>query len=386
MKYLIANAILMILIGAPIMAEQTHSWKNTDGLYAVFDTSNGKIVCRLFEKETPVTVENFIGLAEGKKEFLDPKTRQKTTKRFYDGLTFHRVIPEFMIQGGCPLGTGTGGPGYNFADEIVPDLKFDKPGLLAMANAGPGTNGSQFFITEVATPWLNGHHTIFGEVVEGMQVVKDIAHLKRGAMDKPATPVILKKLSIQRVGKEAMPSKDKQGKLSGKKILFLIAPKSFRDEEYFEPKKILEAEGAQTVTASLSKDEATGMLGGKAKPDIILGDVKASDFDAILFIGGEGATVYWNNQQAQQLARDAVSANKVLGAICLAPGTIANAGVLKGKNATCFLVADELLQKGGAKLSSKYVEQDGKIITASGPEAAIEFGNAVLKELGGTAR
>ena len=134
------------------------------GLYAVFHTSKGKIVCVLFEKEAPKTVANFTGLAEGTKEWTDPKTRTKVKKRFYDGLIFHRVIPNFMIQGGDPLGTGTGGPGYKFEDEFSANLKFDKPGRLAMANAGPNTNGSQFFITHVPTPHLNNAHTIFGEV------------------------------------------------------------------------------------------------------------------------------------------------------------------------------------------------------------------------------
>src|SRR5882724_11981698 len=138
------------------------------GTYAVFETSQGNIVVRLLENEAPKTVANFVGLAEGTKEFTNEKTGQKVKKPFYDGLIFHRVIPNFMIQGGCPLGTGTGGPGYQFKDEIVAGIGFDKKGLLAMANAGPGTNGSQFFITTAATPWLNGHHTIFGEVTEGM--------------------------------------------------------------------------------------------------------------------------------------------------------------------------------------------------------------------------
>ena len=143
-------------------------------LHATFKTSLGEIVVKLLPDKAPKTVENFVGLAEGTREWTDPRTGQKVKKPLYDGTVFHRVIPDFMIQGGDPLGTGTGGPGYRFGDEIGPDNKFSRPGLLAMANAGPGTNGSQFFITEVPTPWLNGKHTIFGEVVKGQDLVTKI--------------------------------------------------------------------------------------------------------------------------------------------------------------------------------------------------------------------
>ena len=172
--------------------------KKEKGMSATLDTSMGKIVVKLFDKEAPVTVANFTGLAEGSKEWTDPNTGQKVKKKFYDGLTFHRVIPQFMIQGGCPLGTGTGGPGYQFQDEIVAGLKFDKPGLLAMANAGPGTNGSQFFITTVPTPWLNGRHTIFGEVTQGMDVVTAISNVAKGPGDKPNTPIVINKITIEK--------------------------------------------------------------------------------------------------------------------------------------------------------------------------------------------
>jgi peptidyl-prolyl cis-trans isomerase A (cyclophilin A) len=168
------------------------------GTYAVFDTTQGTIVVRLFDKQAPKTVENFIGLAEGTKEFTDPRTGQKVKRPFYDGLVFHRVIPEFMIQGGCPLGTGTGDPGYRFGDEFDPALRHDKPGKLSMANAGPGTNGSQFFITVAATPWLDNKHSIFGEVVEGMDVATKISKVPRGANDKPKEPVVIKSLRIER--------------------------------------------------------------------------------------------------------------------------------------------------------------------------------------------
>jgi peptidyl-prolyl cis-trans isomerase A (cyclophilin A) len=170
------------------------------GVYAVFDTTQGEITCRLFPDRAPKTVENFMGLAKGTKEFVDPKTRQKAKRAFYDGLTFHRVIPKFMIQGGCPLGTGTGDAGYKFADEFSKDLKFDKPGKLAMANAGPNTNGSQFFITVAATEWLNNHHTIFGEVVKGYDVVEKIASVARDRSDRPTIPVVMNAVKIVEVG------------------------------------------------------------------------------------------------------------------------------------------------------------------------------------------
>jgi peptidyl-prolyl cis-trans isomerase A (cyclophilin A) len=172
----------------------------TTGTYATFKTSEGTIVCRLFEKEAPKTVANFIELAEGKREWTHPTTRAKSTNKLYDGTVFHRVIPDFMVQGGDPAGTGMGGPGYKFEDETKGSPhKFDKPGKLAMANAGPNTNGSQFFITTVATDWLTGKHTIFGEVVEGQDVAEKITRVPRGAQAKPKTPVVLESVTIERV-------------------------------------------------------------------------------------------------------------------------------------------------------------------------------------------
>src|SRR6187200_2974445 len=157
------------------------------GTYAHFTTNQGSFVVKLFDDVAPRTVANFVGLAEGTKAWKDPVTGQSVNRPFYDGLTFHRVIDGFMIQGGCPLGTGTGGPGYTFKDEIHPELVFDKPYLLAMANAGPGTNGSQFFITLGATPWLNRKHTIFGEVADqaSRDVVDKIGATRTGAADRP---------------------------------------------------------------------------------------------------------------------------------------------------------------------------------------------------------
>jgi peptidyl-prolyl cis-trans isomerase A (cyclophilin A) len=172
----------------------------TPGTYATFKTTEGTIVCRLFEKEAPKTVANFTELAEGKREWTHPVTRNKSSNKLYDGTIFHRVIPDFMVQGGDPAGNGMGGPGYKFEDETKGSPhKFDKPGKLAMANAGPNTNGSQFFITTVPTDWLTGKHTIFGEVVEGQDVAEKITRVPRGAQDKPKTPVVLETVTIEHV-------------------------------------------------------------------------------------------------------------------------------------------------------------------------------------------
>src|SRR3984957_14869368 len=161
------------------------------GTYAIFKTSQGDIVIKLTEKETPKTVENFVGLAEGTKEFTNEKTGKKEKRPFYDGLVFHRVIPNFMIQGGCPHGSGMGGPGYKFADEFHSSLKHSKPGKLSMANSGPNTNGSQFFVTVAPTPHLDNRHTIFGEVVEGQEVADKISNAPRDSGDRPKTPVTI---------------------------------------------------------------------------------------------------------------------------------------------------------------------------------------------------
>jgi peptidyl-prolyl cis-trans isomerase A (cyclophilin A) len=157
----------------------------------------GTFTCELYDKQTPKTVANFVGLARGLRPFRDPKTGQWVKKPFYDGLTFHRVIPSFMIQGGDPAGNGTGDPGYMFDDEIVPDLKMDKGGLLAMANRGPGTNGSQFFITEKEAPWLTGKHTIFGKC-DPLDLEKKIAGVPASARNLPNDPVVIKKVTITR--------------------------------------------------------------------------------------------------------------------------------------------------------------------------------------------
>ena len=165
---------------------------------ATLHTSQGTIVIRLFPDHAPKTVRNFVDLAQGAREWTDPRTGSTTTGRLYDGTVFHRVIPNFMIQGGDPLGTGTGGPGYKFGDEFHPDLAFDRPYLLAMANAGPGTNGSQFFITVAPTPHLNRKHTIFGEVAdaESRAVVDAIASAPTGRADRPLTDVVIERVEL----------------------------------------------------------------------------------------------------------------------------------------------------------------------------------------------
>lgn len=172
----------------------------TTGTYAIFKTTEGTFACRLFEKDAPKTVQNFAELAEGKREWKHPSTGKKSSDRLYDGTIFHRVIPNFMIQGGDPQGTGMGGPGYQFEDETHGSPhNFDKPGKLAMANSGPNTNGSQFFVTVAPTQWLTGKHTIFGEVVEGQNVVDKIANVARGRNDRPNKDVKVQLVEIERV-------------------------------------------------------------------------------------------------------------------------------------------------------------------------------------------
>jgi len=221
----IVNRTLFVLLCAPLLAASALAQSSSSlpdapsttaheappaqpsGPTAVFDTTMGRMVCRLFDKEAPQTVANFIGLATGTKAWTDPATNEKVTgKPFYDGTTFHRVIPNFMIQGGDRLGTGAGDPGFYFDDEFSEALRFDVPGRLAMANSGPNTNGSQFFITEQPVPELNGKHTIFGQCdAHSVVVESSIARVQRNAEDKPLTPVVLVKVTIVPVGQPLPP-------------------------------------------------------------------------------------------------------------------------------------------------------------------------------------
>ena len=167
-------------------------------VHAEFATTEGSFTVRLFDQEAPNTVANFVGLAEGTKEWTDPRTQEKVKKPFYDGIIFHRVIAGFMIQGGDPLGQGIGGPGFKFADEFHPSLRHHKPGILSMANAGPNSNGSQFFITLAPTPHLDTRHSVFGEVTEGMEIVRRIGSTPTGRQDRPVKDVVINAVTITR--------------------------------------------------------------------------------------------------------------------------------------------------------------------------------------------
>ncbi|HHT9126073.1 MAG TPA: peptidylprolyl isomerase [Candidatus Brocadiia bacterium] len=181
-------------------AEGSASGKELEkGMYAIIMTSKGDITCKLYEKEVPLIVDNFVGLATGTGEHMDFREKKWVKGKFYDGLLFHRVIPNFIIQAGCPFGSGVGGPGYRLKDEFHPSLKHDKPGVLSMANSGPHTNGSQFFITLVPTPWLDNKHSIFGQVVDGLDVVNTIANVPCNELNKPKEPVTIKTIEIKQV-------------------------------------------------------------------------------------------------------------------------------------------------------------------------------------------
>jgi peptidyl-prolyl cis-trans isomerase A (cyclophilin A) len=210
----VAFAAAALATTVSIAAAQSADYVAPTGPKVVMDTTMGRITCQLYEKQAPLAVANFIGLAEGTKDWTDPKTGQiQHNKRYFDGIIFHRVIPNFMIQGGDPTGTGTKGPGYTFKDELDSQLKFDRPGRLAMANRGANTNGSQFFITEDGYDSLNQHYTLFGQCDDSsVAVVKKIARVDRDSSDKPRTPVVINKVTVVRKGEKMPPQPEKSGK------------------------------------------------------------------------------------------------------------------------------------------------------------------------------
>ncbi len=207
---ILAACLMALVLPALAPAQSAPNGPELDAekeYYAVMDTSMGKIVFHLYADDAPLTVQNFVNLIEGTKPWKNPRTDETVTEPFYDGLTFHRVIPGFMIQGGCPIGNGTGSPGFRFQDEFQSGRRFDKPYILAMANSGPGTNGSQFFVTDQgSTPsHLNNRHTIFGEAIEGRDVVDAIARVRTDSprTNKPVTPVVIEKATVVRLPKGA---------------------------------------------------------------------------------------------------------------------------------------------------------------------------------------
>jgi peptidyl-prolyl cis-trans isomerase A (cyclophilin A) len=198
MQSVLLSSMLSIAAAASLLQTAQKEPTLSTGVYAQFITSEGNFTVRLFEQEAPKTVANFTGLAEGTKEWTDPRTNKKVKQPYYDGIIFHRVIDGFMIQGGDPLGQGIGGPGYNFADEFHPKLRHNKAGILSMANRGPNTNGGQFFITLGPTPHLDDRHSVFGEVVEGLDVIKKIGSTQTDARDRPVKDVVITSVKIER--------------------------------------------------------------------------------------------------------------------------------------------------------------------------------------------
>ncbi len=262
---LLATAIFMSTQNQPELSAQ-----QADGLFADLTTNYGKIVLSLEYDKCPLTVCNFASLAEGT---MDAGKKGP----YYDGLTFHRIIKDFMIQGGCPQGTGTGGPGYKFRDEIDPTLKHTGKGILSMANSGPSTNGSQFFITHKATPWLDGKHTVFGKVVDGMDIVDKIANLEVGAQDKPKEPVTIQTLKIRRVGEKAIAFKTGQAAFNA--LLDNVPPNP------------AEIEGKKHLEETAQKDGFKKTTSGLVYKVIKEGDGKMPDADSYVTVHYEGKLV-----------------------------------------------------------------------------------------------
>jgi peptidyl-prolyl cis-trans isomerase A (cyclophilin A) len=278
-----------------------------DGLFAVFETSLGNFACALDFEKAPVTVGNFVGLAEGTKEFRDPRNGQLTTRRFYDGLKFHRVLPGFVAQGGDPRGDGTGGPGYEFADEIDPSLTFDTAGVLAMASAGPDRNGSQFFITLAPAPHLNGRHSIFGHVVAGMDVVQSMARQPRLGPDRstPVTDIEIRKLRIVRNGERAR--------------AFDAAAAFAQAATMHERRAAAKRAAADAFRAALAQDEARATRSPSGLRYIVLvtgqgdppkpGDTISTHCTGYLASDG---TRFWSTYDREQPFRVAIGLGKVI--------------------------------------------------------------------------
>ncbi|MBT8287018.1 MAG: peptidylprolyl isomerase [Bacteroidia bacterium] len=244
--------VAMLLISASSCEKEKYPDLG-DGLYAEFVTNKGTIVAKLTSAETPVTVANFVALAEGTHPMVEEKFKGK---KFYNGLIFHRVMNDFMIQGGCPDGLGTGTPGYRFGDEFNENLKHDKPGILSMANPGPDSNGSQFFITEKPTPWLDGVHTVFGEVVLGLDVQDSISNVEVSGKNKPVEDVVLKELNIIRQGFDAR-------KFDAVKTWETELPKLEERRKKYEEEKRKKEEEARKIAqekATKAAEEVVGLL------------------------------------------------------------------------------------------------------------------------------
>lgn len=302
-KILIAVSAILLTSCTPIykkmnVEKETYEGLN-DGLYANFQTSKGNMIVKFQDKKAPVTVANFIGLAEGK---IENKAKAKGVP-YYDGTIFHRVIKDFMIQGGDPQGTGMGDPGYKFDDEKN-DLQHTGKGILSMANSGPNTNGSQFFITEVATPWLDGRHTIFGEVVKGEEVIDAIANVEKGAQDRPRTDVVLEKVSVFSKGDEyknydaAKIFTEGKSKIqqNNKAIIEKIEAEKKRKEEEFtanQQKMAEELKAGMQVTASGLYYKITKTTDGKSP---VAGDEVSVHYSGKLVDGTEFDSSFKRNQ------------------------------------------------------------------------------------------
>ena len=246
-----ALAIAIALTSLSVMAQED---KLKDGLYAEIETSKGTIVAQLEFEKTPLTVANFVGLAEGTRHYSKTggKPAAQEGKPYYDGILFHRVIKDFMIQTGCPQGKGTGGPGYRFPDEFDKSLRHTGAGILSMANSGPGTNGSQFFITHKATPWLDDRHSVFGKVIKGSEVVDAIASVQVAAADRPVEDVSIKTVKIKRVGEKAKAFKGDEAHFAKLRASIKSPAEKNKAEGEAFLAKVKKEEGVKTTASGLA--------------------------------------------------------------------------------------------------------------------------------------